>query len=105
MCRNVDGDRVALFDERDRSAERRFWCDVRHHEAVRRAGEATVGDQRNGVAEPLANEGGGDGEHLTHPWSADRTFVANHHHVARRNAVCADGGEGGGFLDALFVEI
>ena len=97
MCGNINGDRVVLFNEANRSAERRFWCNVRDHESVRCAREATVGDQRDLIAKPLANECGGDGEHLAHPWSANGTFVANHHHVARLDAVRANRREGGLF--------
>ena len=37
------------------------------HESVRRAREPPVGHQRHGIAETLADEGGGDGQHLRHP--------------------------------------
>ena len=41
------------------------------HEAVRRAGEAPVGEQRHGVAEAGAVDGGGHAEHLAHAGAAD----------------------------------
>ena len=41
---------------RDRAAARRLGRDVADHEAVRRAGEAPVGDQRDVLAEPCADE-------------------------------------------------
>jgi MoxR-like ATPase len=56
-----------------------------------------LADSRAGrefVAESLANECGGDGEHLAHPRSTDRPFIANHHHVTRLDAVGANSGEG-----------
>jgi len=42
----------------------RLPADVADHEAVRRAGEASVGDECNGIAEPFADERSGDVEHL-----------------------------------------
>jgi hypothetical protein len=45
---------------------------VAHHQAVRRAREAAVGDQRHLVAEPLADERGGDVQHLAHAGAASR---------------------------------
>ena len=44
----------------------RLGRDVADHQAVRRAGEAAVGDQRDLVAEALADERGGDVQHLAH---------------------------------------
>ena len=57
--------------------------DVPDHEPVRRAGEAPVGDQRDRVGEPLADDRAGDVEHLAHPRPAERALVADHDHVAR----------------------
>ena len=80
---DVDRDLVAFPDDRDRAAERGFRRDVADHQAVRAAAEAAVGEQRHGLAEALADERAGDVEHLLHPGSADRAFVADHDHVAR----------------------
>ena len=54
-----------------------------HAEALRRAGEPAVGDQRDVLAEPGAGDRGGHGEHLRHPRRTLRAFVADHDHVAR----------------------
>ena len=43
----IDDDRVAVLDERDRAAEVRFRRDVADDEADRAAGEARVGHQRD----------------------------------------------------------
>ena len=50
----------------DRAAAGRLGRDVADHQAVRRAREAAVGDQRDLVAEPLADERRGDVQHLAH---------------------------------------
>jgi hypothetical protein len=55
---------------------------VADHEAVRRAREAPVRDERDGVAEPLADDRGRHVEHLAHPRPAGRALVADHDHVA-----------------------
>ena len=77
-------DRVAVADVRDRAAARRLRRDVPDHQAVRRAGEAAVRDQRDLVAEALADERCGDVQHLAHPGPAGRALVADHDDVARR---------------------
>ena len=53
---DVDRDRVAVADGRDRAAVDRLGGDVADHEAVRGAGEAAVGEQRDVVAEPLPHD-------------------------------------------------
>ena len=71
------------FDERDRAARRRLRRDVADHHAVGAAGEAAVGDQADGFAEPRADQRRGRREHLAHARAALRPLVADHHHVAR----------------------
>src|SRR5260370_41474506 len=41
----VDRDLVAVAQQRDRAADRRLGADMADREAVRRAGEAAIGDQ------------------------------------------------------------
>ena len=84
---------VAVADGRDRAAARRLRRDVADHQAVRRAREAAVGDQRDLVAEPLADERGGDVQHLAHAGAAGRALVADHDHVARLDRARLDGRE------------
>ena len=79
---DVDRDRVAVAHGRDRAAGKRFRRDVADHQSARRAAEAAVGDQRDGLAEALADDRGGDAEHLAHARTAFRAFVANHDDVA-----------------------
>ena len=80
--RDVERDRVAVADERDRPAVRRLGGDVSGHEAVGGAAEAPVGDEGHGVAEAAAVDGGGDREHLAHARAPLRTFVADDDDVA-----------------------
>ena len=79
---DVDGDRVAVAHGGDRPAARRLGGDVAGHEAVRGAGEAPVGEQRDVLAEALAVDRRGDREHLAHAGAADRALVADDDDVA-----------------------
>ena len=92
--RDVEGDRVTVADERDRAALHGLRRDVTGHEPVGRAAEATVGHERDRVAEPLADERGGDAEHLAHPRTAARAFVPDDDHVTRLHALLLHGREG-----------
>ena len=56
--------------------------DVADHQPVRGAREAAVGDQRDLVGEPLADERAGHVQHLAHAGPAGRALVADHDHVA-----------------------
>jgi hypothetical protein len=55
---------------------------VADDEAVRAAGEAPVGDQRDVLAETGAHDGAGGGEHLRHAGPPFGTLVADHDHIA-----------------------
>ena len=70
--------------QRDRPAERRLRRDVADHEAVRGAGEASVGHERDVVAEAAADERRGDRQHLAHARAAARPFAADDDDVALR---------------------
>ena len=63
----VDADHVAVAHDRDRAAARRLGRDVAHHQTSHRSGEAAVRDERDGLAEPGADDGGGDAQHLRIP--------------------------------------
>ena len=63
------------------------------HEPVRRAGEAAVGDQRDGVGQALADDCAGDVEHLPHAGAAVRALVADHDDVAVDDLAGLDGRE------------
>ena len=65
-----------------------------HHEPVRRAREATVGDECNRFGQPFADDRCGDVEHLSHPWAAVRAFVADHDDVAGDDLAGLDSREG-----------
>ncbi len=68
--------------------------DVTHHETVRRAAEAPVGDENHGVAEAPAHDGAGDGEHLPHPRTALRTLPPDDDDVSLLNLSRLHGREG-----------
>src|SRR2546423_9836677 len=78
----IDHDRVAVADRRDGSADRGLRRDVTDHVTVRRAGEAAVGDERDLVAEALANDRAGHAQHLAHAGAALRSLVTDDHDVA-----------------------
>ena len=56
--------------------------DVADHHAPRRAGEASIGDERHLLAHALAVDQRGDAEHLAHARPAPRALVADHQHLA-----------------------
>jgi len=66
---------------------------VADHQPVRRAREAPVGDQRDGVAEPFADERGGHVQHLAHAGTACRPLVPDHDDVTGDDRVRRDRGE------------
>src|SRR4051794_7081059 len=86
----VDDDAVAVLDERDRSAVDGPRRDVTDAEAVRAAGESTVGDEGRVGAAAGALHRTGDREHLTHAGPALRALVANDDDVARLDATGED---------------
>ena len=63
------------------------------HQAVGGAGEAPVGEQGHGLPKPLAHERGCHAQHLAHSGPARRALVADHHHVARLDALLLHRGE------------
>src|SRR5260221_13426403 len=89
----VDRDLVAVAQEGDRSADRRLRPDMTDAEAVRRAGEAAVGDQRHLLADALPVERRGRRQHLAHARPAARALVADHDYVAFLVAALVDCGE------------
>src|SRR6185312_14630212 len=78
----VELDDVAVLQEPDRAADRRFRTDMADTEAARRAGEAAVGDERDLLAHALAVERRRGRQHLAHARTAARTLVADDEHVA-----------------------
>ncbi len=91
--RDVEHDRVAVADGRDRPAAGGLGRDMADHQAVGGAREAAVGDQRHLVSEPLADERRGDVQHLAHTWAAGRALVPDHDHLAGNDRPRLDGGE------------
>ena len=90
---DVDRDHVAVANGGDRAALDRLGRDVADHEPARGAGEAPVGEQGDVLTEPLADDRGGDLEHLAHPRPAGRALVADHDHVAGVDPLGLDGRE------------
>ncbi len=90
---DVERHGVAVLHERDRPAGRGLGRDVPDHEAVRRAREAAVRHERDGLAEALAHERRRHGEHLGHARRALRALVADHDDVAGLDPARLDGRE------------
>src|SRR5690606_21906798 len=90
----IDGDHVAVHDQRDRAAVGRLGADVANAETPRGAREAPVGDQRDALAHALPVERGGRGEHLAHAGASLRAFVADHHDAAFADLTRLDRGKG-----------
>ena len=88
---DVDVDDVAVPDDADGAARRRFGADVPDGGAARRARKPSVGDERDVRAQPRAHDGGGGGEHLAHPRAALRAFVADDDDVALHDLAAGDG--------------
>src|SRR2546425_3691826 len=59
-------------------------------EPAGRAGEASVGHERAGLAETCADNGAGDRKHPAHARPAARPFVANDDDVARLDRLMLD---------------
>ena len=60
------------------------------HQPVRGAGEAPVREQRDVLAEPLADQRRRDLEHLSHPRPARGPLVPDHDHVSRHDRPLLD---------------
>src|SRR5882762_6106807 len=78
---DVDHDRVAVSERRDRAALGGLGRDVADHETVGRPREAPVGHQGDGVAEAGALERAGHVQHLTHARAALGALPADDDHV------------------------
>ena len=87
---DVDDDRVAFLDDGDRAAERGLRRDVADHQAVGPAREPAVGQERDRIAQALADERAGDLQHLLHARPADRALVADDDDVAGLDLLGAD---------------
>src|SRR6187551_2011556 len=77
----IDGDHVAVAQQRDRSAKRRLGADMADAKATRRAGEAPIGDERNLAAGALPGQRRRGREHLAHAGAAARALVADDEYV------------------------
>ena len=75
-------DHVALADAAIGPPCGRLGRDVAGHEAVGRAREPAVGEQRHVLAQALAHDRRGHVQHLAHAGPALRALVADHDHVA-----------------------
>src|SRR5260370_10222329 len=78
----VDRDRIALLQQSDRPADRRLRPDMADAEPVRRAREPPISNQRDFLADTLADKRAGGRQHLAHTRPALRTLVADDDHVA-----------------------
>ena len=93
MRARVDVDRhlVAVAKRGDRAALRRLGRDVADHQPAGRAREAPVGQQRDLLAEALADDRRRDLEHLAHSGAAGWALVADHDDVAGLDLLVLDG--------------
>ena len=91
VVRDVDFDHVALLDQSDRTADRRFGRDVTDGCTSCRAGKTSVGNQRDGAAETSAHDSGGGVEHFAHAGAALGTFIADDNNVAFDDIAAVDG--------------
>src|SRR5438874_10103616 len=89
----VEGDHVAVAEQRDRAADCRLGPDMADAEAARRAGEAAVGDERDLAAGALAVERRRCRQHLAHAGAAARALVADDEDVALLVLPLLDAGE------------
>src|SRR5262245_23446255 len=78
----IDLDDIAVADQPDRAADRSFRPGMAHAEAARRAGETSVGDERDFFAGALAVKRGRGRQHLAHAGTAARPLVADDENVA-----------------------
>ena len=85
------------YGRSDRSAGRGFWGNMAGHQAMGGAREASVGHQRDRLAQAGADNGPGDAKHFAHPRSAFRAFMADDDHVAGFDATSLHRCEGGFF--------
>src|SRR5579859_675426 len=73
----VDFDDVAVAQERDRPAHRRFGSDMANAETARGAREPAVGDQGYFTARALAGQRCRRRKHFAHAWTTTRTFITD----------------------------
>src|ERR1700680_3674670 len=73
----VDFDDIAVPQQRDRAADRRFWPDMADAEAARRAGKPAVGDESYLAAHALPGQSGRGRKHFAHAGTATRPLVAD----------------------------
>src|SRR5450759_4503053 len=79
----IYGHRVTLVDQRNRAAHRCFRRNMPDHHAVSAAGETTIGDKADGIAQTFADDGRGGRQHLAHTGAALGAFITDDHHIAR----------------------
>src|SRR6187455_905019 len=68
-----------------------------NNEAVAATGKSSIGDERNFVAEPSPHDGACRTQHFPHSGTTARTFVANHHDIARFDLAGKDRSRGAFF--------
>src|SRR6202041_1149214 len=81
----VESNNVAIAQQRDRSAVRRFRSDVADHQPVRRTAETSIRDQCDTSVNSLTCERAGHRQHFAHPRPALRSLIAYDDHVSRLN--------------------
>ena len=79
---NVEGDDIAGFHGCDRPALDGFRGDMSGHQAVCRAGESSVREQCDGIAQACTDDSSGHPKHFSHAGAAGWSFVSNDDDIA-----------------------
>ncbi len=62
-----------------------FRRDVPHAESTRGSAEPAIGEKRDAIGKPRADDRASDAQHLAHSRPSARAFVANHDDIAGVN--------------------
>src|SRR5450755_1955128 len=73
---------VSILHGANRPAQRGLRRNVSGHQPTSRAAESSVSEESNRTTEPLTHNRRSHSEHLAHPRTTLRPFVANHHNIA-----------------------
>src|SRR5882672_10445654 len=87
----VNRDAIPISQQADWPVARRFGTDVANTHPTGSSREATIRDERDLFAIPLAINQRGNSEHLSHAGSATRAFVSDDNHITGRVRLPAHG--------------
>ena len=89
--RDVDGDDIPLFDQRNHASGGRLGRNMADGSAPGGTRKPSVGNKGDALAKSHAGDGSGGGQHLPHPRAALRSFVSDNHHVAGMDPAARNG--------------